>query len=90
MDKLLAYLNSLSDAEKADFVQRCGTTVGYIRKACSVKQQFSEGMCLRIGAESGGRVQPEDLRPGVDWQYLRAALANTAQPATESVAQGAV
>lgn len=86
MDKLIAYLNRLSKEDQAAFALRCGTTVGYLRKACSIKQQLSEGMCIRIGAESGGEVQPEDLRPGVDWQYMRQALANTAQAATENVA----
>lgn len=89
MDKLLKYLNQLETAEQTAFAQRCGTTVGYLRKACSIKQQLSEGMCLRIFAESGGEVQPSDIRPGVDWDYLREALANTAQTATENVAQEA-
>ena len=88
MDKLLIYLNSLSPEAREAFASRCGTTVGYLRKACSIKQTLSEGMCLRIGAESAGAVAPEDLRPDVDWKFLRVALANTVQPATENVAQG--
>lgn len=89
MDKLLGYINSLAAEDREAFARRCGTSVGYLRKAGSVKQQLSEGLCLRIYAESGGKVSLEDLRPGVDWQYLRAALANTNQPATETIAQGA-
>lgn len=90
MDKLIAYLNSLPQVERDPFAARCGTTVGYLRKASSVKQPLGEVLCLRIGMESGGKVAPEDLRPDVDWQYMRAALVNIAQPATETVAtQGA-
>lgn len=86
MDKLLSYLNSLDIGSQARFATRCQTTVGYLRKACSVKQQLSDGLCLRITAESAGIVQPEHLRPDVDWQYLRSALANSAQIATETIA----
>ena len=90
MDKLLAYLNSLSPEAREGFAKRCETTVGYLRKACSVKQQLSEGMCLRIAVESGFVVKPEELRGDVDWQYLGQALINNAQAATQSIAtQGA-
>ena len=90
MDKLLTYLNSLDPEQQSQFAARCGTTVGYLRKACSAGQRLSEGLCLRIGAESANTVSPEDLRADVDWPYLRKALAqtpaNSAQAATETVA----
>lgn len=84
MDKLLAYLNRLQPDAQTVFAKRCGTTVGYLRKACSVNQQLSEGLCLRIGAECAGDVVPEDLRPDVDWEYLRKALAATGPAGEES------
>ena len=74
MDKLLAYLNGLPPEDQKAFAARCNTTVGYLRKACSVGQQLGDMLCLRIGIESAGAIQPEDLAPGVDWHYLRAAL----------------
>jgi DNA-binding transcriptional regulator YdaS (Cro superfamily) len=100
MDKLLTYLNSLDIESQAHFAARCQTTLGYLRKACSIKQQLGDGLCLRIGIESKGAVSPEDLRPDIDWQYMRSALAciedlaqapaNTAQAVTNAVAvQGA-
>lgn len=89
MDKLLTYLNGLSPQERDAFAKRCHTTVGYLRKACSVGQSLSEGMCLRIAAESANAVTPEHLRPDVNWSYIRTALANTAHQATENVAHGA-
>lgn len=98
MDKLLAYLNGLPPDDQKAFAARCNTTVGYLRKACSVGQQLGDMLCLRIGIESAGAIQPEELAPGVDWPYLRAALltapnvpqvaANAQQFATENVAQG--
>ena len=98
MDKLLAYLNGLPPDEQKAFAARCNTTVGYLRKACSVGQQLGDMLCLRIGVESAGAIKPEDLAPGVDWQYLRGALIETQKPpqvpaiaqqfATENVAVG--
>lgn len=89
MEKLIAYLNSLAKSDQEDFAARCETTVGYLRKAASIGQKLGDGLCLRIAAESAGAVSPEDIRPDVDWAYLRTALANTAKQATENVAQGA-
>jgi DNA-binding transcriptional regulator YdaS (Cro superfamily) len=77
MDKLLAYLNSLPAAEREAFAGRCRTTVGYLRKAASVGQKISEGLCIRVGIESHGAVRPTDLRPDVDWDYLLAGLSST-------------
>ena len=74
MEKLLAYINSLPIAEREPFADRCGTTVGYLRNACSLKKKMSEGLCLRIARESGNAVKPNDLRPDVDWDYFRLAL----------------
>lgn len=71
MNALLAYLKSLPMPEQASFAQRCGTTVGYLRKAISVGSALREGLCIRIERESGGAVRLEQLRPDVDWNYLR-------------------
>ncbi len=72
MDKLRAYLNSLSVAEQTEFAIRCGTTIGYLRKALAVKgARIGESLCIAIERESDGTVRCEDLRPDVDWAYLR-------------------
>lgn len=84
MDKLLAYLNSLGANEREDFATRSGTSVGYIRKACSIGQQIGADLCIELERESGGAVRCEDLRSDVDWQFLRASgvTANKRQKAT--------
>lgn len=70
MEKLQDYLNGMAPPSQIEFATRCGTTIGYLRKAISTRQRLSEGLCLRIRAESAGVVQPADLLPDVDWQYL--------------------
>lgn len=79
MDKLLTYLNSLPKAERQGFVTRCITSEGYLRKAISKGQRLGESLCINLDRESGGAVRCEDLRPDVDWAYLRAS-----NPATEA------
>ncbi|WP_186079314.1 transcriptional regulator [Burkholderia gladioli] len=85
MDKLLALLNSLAPADQRGFAHRCGTTVGYLRKAISTGQQLGESLCINIDRESGGLVRCEDLAPSVDWAYLRsgagAAIARQSEAA---------
>lgn len=71
MEKLRKYLNWLDTQTQADFAARCGTSVGYLRKAISLKQEFKAGLAIAIERESGGAVRCEELSPDVDWEYLR-------------------
>lgn len=71
MEKLRAYLNSLSTEAQADFAEKCGTTIGYLRKVLSTGAAIGEGLCINIDRESAGKVLCEDLRSDVDWKYLR-------------------
>lgn len=72
MEKLRAYLNALSPDDQAAFARRCGTTIGYLRKALSKGSQLGEGLCIDLERESGAAIRVEDLRPeGVDWAYIR-------------------
>ena len=71
MDKLRLYLNSLTPTDQAAFAQRCGTTVGYLRKAISMSAMLGEGLCIAVERESGGAIRCEDLRTDTDWAFLR-------------------
>lgn len=81
MNKLLNYLNNLSEDGRVDFSSRCGTSIGYLRKACSVKQHLGANICIAIERATNGVVRCEDLRPDVDWAYLRATDCQTKQAA---------
>lgn len=76
MDKLLAYINSLPKSDRTRFCSACGTTERYLRKAISAKQRLGADLCIRIDRESHGSVTCEDLRPDVDWAYLRSSRAD--------------
>lgn len=77
MKSLHAYLNKLPKEERQGFIQRCGTSEGYLRKAISLGTRIGENLCINIDRESGGAVRCEDLRPDVDWAYLRGTTAAT-------------
>lgn len=63
--ELRQYLNSLEPEAQADFATRCGTTVGYLRKAISTKQLLGHPLCVSIERESDKQVTRQELRP--DW-----------------------
>lgn len=71
MDKLLAYLNALPVEGQESFAERCGTTVGYLRKVISTGQRLGESICINIERESKREITCESLRPDVDWAVLR-------------------
>ena len=88
MDKLLAYLNSLARPERVQFAERCGTTEGYLRKACCIRQSLGADLCIAIERESSGAVRCEDLRPDVDWKFIRSTkLKPKDRPALERSAE---
>ena len=77
MDKLREYLNSLSVEAQGDFARRCGTTIGYLRKAIYAGQRFDVGLLVAIERESNGSVRCEDLRPEINWSVLRGTSQKT-------------
>lgn len=71
MEKLRDYLNSLTVPEQIDFATRCGTTAGYLRMAISAKKKLGGNFAIAIERESEGRVKCEEIRPDIDWAYIR-------------------
>lgn len=71
MEKLLKFINGLDKAARLDFCTRCGTSERYLRKAISIGQRLGADLCINIERESSGAVECEDLRPDVDWAFMR-------------------
>jgi DNA-binding transcriptional regulator YdaS (Cro superfamily) len=69
------YFLSIPVAEREAFACRCGTSVAHLRNIAYGKT-CGEALAIAIDRESSGRVPVEDLRPDVDWSYLR----GTAKP----------
>lgn len=70
---LRAHIKRLPDiAARERFALACGTTLNYLRKVLSRKHFVPDAaLCVAIERESGGAVRCEDLRPDVDWRFLR-------------------
>lgn len=61
--RLLAYLNAMSLDERERFAKRCGTTVGYLRRAISTSQPLGEALSMRIECHTRDLVTLRELRP---------------------------
>ena len=75
MQKLAAYINGLPFEQRKAFAGRCETSIGYLRKAVSLRQRLGIELCARIEVASGGEVTGAYLRPDADWEAIRAAAA---------------
>ena len=71
MQSLKEYLKNMPFPERVKFAERCGTTHNYLKKAISKKHDLGINICILIDKNSCGLVRCEDLRPDVDWKYLR-------------------
>lgn len=65
------FIETLTPPERADFAERCETTVGHLNNIAYGDKTCGEDLAVRIDRESGGKVVVESLRPDVDWAYLR-------------------
>lgn len=73
MEKLRKFLNGLPVNKQHVFAKRCGTTIKYLRKVLNSKKEINLGetICINIERESGRAILVEDMRPDVDWEYIR-------------------
>lgn len=69
MEKLREFLNSIPPEEQCVFARKCGTTIGYLRKALSVGTKLDGALARKLDVESSGRVPKENIRPDI-WPEL--------------------
>lgn len=65
MDTLRAYLATLTPIEQSDYAHRCGTTIGYLRKALCTRPRLDGALARLLDEESAGAVSRSDLRPDI-------------------------
>lgn len=71
MEALLRHLNRLTLKEQRAFAKKCGTTIGYLRKAIYVDKPLGAAIVIAVEKQTRGKVRCEELRPDMDWAYLR-------------------
>ncbi len=73
---LKTYLFSMPVADRVKWAARCGTTYPHLRNVAYGQKPCSPVLAINVERESGGAVRCEDLRPDVDWGYLRNSRTN--------------
>ena len=68
---LKEFFTSLSPSERIAFAARCDTSDRHIRNIAFYGKTCGEYLAINIERESNRKVRCEDLRPDVDWQFLR-------------------
>lgn len=72
---LLEYLKRLKNEQKISaFAEKCGTSEAHLYQVARGYRRAGEDLCIKIDRESQGVIRCEDLRPDVDWGYLRSSL----------------
>lgn len=84
MNTFHAYFKSLSKDERQAVADQVGTSVAYLWQIAYGQRRCAEAMAIEIEKASNGSVRVEDLRPDVDWAYIR----NSAQSIAESEFRG--
>lgn len=69
--ELKPYLETMSLEQREAFAARCGTSAGHLRNISYGYKPCGEGLAINVERESDGTVTCEELRPDVDWAYLR-------------------
>ena len=69
------YIKLLDKATLSDLAIRCGTTVGQLRQIAYQNRRANGGLAVSIERETGGAIKCEQLRPDIDWAYLRGSKA---------------
>lgn len=68
---LLEYTKPLSREELEEFAARCKTSVGQIKQVAYGHRRASAALAIDIDRETKGAVSCDQLRPDIDWAYLR-------------------
>ena len=69
--ELKQFIISVAPDDRDGFSSRCGTSWAHLRNVALYGKTCGESLAINIERETKGAVTCEDLRPDVDWQYLR-------------------
>ncbi len=65
------YLKSLTKNEINNFAAKCRTTKGQLKQVALGNRRAGESLAINIERETSGQIRCEELRPDVDWAYIR-------------------
>jgi DNA-binding transcriptional regulator YdaS (Cro superfamily) len=85
MDIFHAYFKAMSKDERQAFADRVDTSVAYLWQIIYKQRRCNESLAIEIEKASNGVVRVENLRPDVDWAYIRASAQSIAESGSGSV-----
>ncbi|MDW3712918.1 transcriptional regulator [Pseudomonas sp. 2023EL-01195] len=65
------YIKALRKDELEVFASRCETSAGQLKQIAYGHRQANPALAINIERESSAAVSCEEMRPDVDWAYLR-------------------
>lgn len=65
------YLKSLTKKQQEALAKRCDTSAAYLWQIAGGHRKAGESLAINIERETGGEIRCEDLRPDVDWEFIR-------------------
>ncbi|QWE81232.1 transcriptional regulator [Pseudomonas donghuensis] len=68
---LLDYIKGLSSAQVEALAEACKTSAGQLKQVAYGNRRASAGLAIAIDRVTAGLVTCEELRPDIDWPYLR-------------------
>ncbi len=78
---LREYIKGWPKERLAEFATACKTTPGQLKQvAYNPKRRAGEALAIDMERESMGVVTCEEMRPDVDWAYLRSSSREAAKP----------
>jgi DNA-binding transcriptional regulator YdaS (Cro superfamily) len=78
MNTFHAYFKSLTKDERQAIADQVGTSVAYLWQIAYEQRPCRESLAIEIEKASKGKVRVEDLRPDVDWAYIRSSAQSIA------------
>lgn len=72
---LLDYIKSPESIEVEALAGRCETSVGQLKQVAYGNRRANAQLAIAIDRATAGKVTCEELRPDIDWKYLRESAA---------------
>ncbi len=72
--KFRDYYYGIPVKRREAFAKRVGVSAGYLKLVAQGERQVGESVAIEVEKASAGAVTVEELRPDVDWAYLRSSV----------------
>lgn len=70
------YIKPFDKQSLENFAASCGTTVGQLKQVAYGYRRPGAALAISIERESSRSVTCEEMRPDIDWAYLRSSVPN--------------